>query len=314
MTAIGGYFSLELHQGKEYHPGALRLNTGRTALEYILKAHGYQKVYIPFYTCDVLIPSINRAGVAHEFYSIDDNFEAIFDFDALKPGEAFLCTNYFGLKEHYVAGLSTRCRNLIVDNAQAFFAKPTKADTFYTARKFFGVPDGSYAYSNQALAEPLEKDRSYTRFEHLLRRIDESAESAYPTFVKNDELLNDVPILQMSELTHKLLASIDYEGIAAKRKENFDYLHGHLKSLNPLAWQREEQEVPMVYPFYSDNRSLRKKLIEHRIYTAMYWPNVLDWAAEGSTEHRYAGNIIHLPIDQRMDKSGLDTILEIIRS
>jgi hypothetical protein len=34
MQPIGGYFELELRKGKEYHTDAIRLNTGRNALEY----------------------------------------------------------------------------------------------------------------------------------------------------------------------------------------------------------------------------------------------------------------------------------------
>ena len=50
MKPIGGYFSLEINEGQELHAHALRLNAGRYALEYILKARKYRKVYIPYYT------------------------------------------------------------------------------------------------------------------------------------------------------------------------------------------------------------------------------------------------------------------------
>ena len=49
MNSIGGYFSLEINEGAELHHGALRLNAGRYALEYVLKARHYRKIYLPFY-------------------------------------------------------------------------------------------------------------------------------------------------------------------------------------------------------------------------------------------------------------------------
>ena len=58
MKAIGGYFELELQKNEEYHKDALSLNTGRNALEYILKANAYKKIYIPYFTCDVLLQPI----------------------------------------------------------------------------------------------------------------------------------------------------------------------------------------------------------------------------------------------------------------
>ena len=57
MESIGGYFSLELPKYEEYHKDAIRLNTGRNCLEYILRARRYSKVYIPYYTCEVILGS-----------------------------------------------------------------------------------------------------------------------------------------------------------------------------------------------------------------------------------------------------------------
>ena len=48
MKEIGGYFELELREGQEYHKKAIKLNTGRNALELILMVKQYKKVFIPF--------------------------------------------------------------------------------------------------------------------------------------------------------------------------------------------------------------------------------------------------------------------------
>ena len=40
---IGGYFGLELLDNGEFHKNAIRLNTGRNALEYILQSNRYKK-------------------------------------------------------------------------------------------------------------------------------------------------------------------------------------------------------------------------------------------------------------------------------
>ena len=72
--AIGGYFELELQRKEEYYKNAIRLNTGRNAFEYILRARGYTKVYLPYYTCDVMLEPINKLNLQYEFYSIDSTF------------------------------------------------------------------------------------------------------------------------------------------------------------------------------------------------------------------------------------------------
>ena len=164
MEAIGGYFSLELPQREEYHKNAIRLNTGRNCLEYILRVRGYKKVYVPYYTCEAVMEPINKLGIPYEYYHIDIHFE-IRDRFTLKEGEALLYTNYFGLKQRYVEQLAEKIGSrLIVDNTQAFYAKPIPgSDTFYTCRKFFGVPDGAYLYCDKDLDEKMEQDYSYDR-------------------------------------------------------------------------------------------------------------------------------------------------------
>jgi len=42
---IGGYFGLELNsEKKEYHPNALKLNSGRYCLQYIFQIKKYRKI------------------------------------------------------------------------------------------------------------------------------------------------------------------------------------------------------------------------------------------------------------------------------
>ena len=69
MQAIGGYFSLETSAGEHYHKDAIRLNTARNCFEYVLRARGYSKVYIPYYTCEVMLEPIRKLGVDYDFYA-----------------------------------------------------------------------------------------------------------------------------------------------------------------------------------------------------------------------------------------------------
>ena len=180
MEPIGGYFGLEFAHGVEYHKKAIRLSTGRNCLEYILRAKEYKKVYLPYYTCDVVLEPFMKLGIPYEFYHIDNNFE-IRDRFTLKADEALLYVNYYGLKQRYVEQLAEKTRErLIVDNTQAFYAKPIAGiDTFYSCRKFFGVSDGAYLYTNKLLDEKLGLDLSYDRMASLVKRIDLGAEAGY---------------------------------------------------------------------------------------------------------------------------------------
>lgn len=313
MSAIGGYFGLELDLKHEYHKDAICLNTGRNALEYILLARKYKKIYIPFFTCEVIIETITKVKTSYQFYTINENFEPIFDFSLIGEDEAFLYTNYFGLKDDFINELASACKNLILDNAQSFYSKPiNNIDTFYSPRKFFGVPDGGYLYTTKTMSKELEVDYSESRFKHLLQRHDEDAEMGYAAFQKNEKSLNNQPILAMSKLTKKILSSINYKEIEKKRQANFNYLASKLDFLNEMSFKADTNQVPMVYPFLTTKTNLKNKLIENQIYTSQYWKEVTSIVAKGSVEYRFATQLIPLPIDQRYNYTDLDKIIKII--
>ncbi|MEO0071192.1 MAG: hypothetical protein ABIK39_03790 [candidate division WOR-3 bacterium] len=300
MNSIGGYFELELEIKKEYHQNAIRLNLGRCAFEYILRVRKFRKVYLPYYTCEVMLHPIKRLGIEYEFYKIDEDFTPMFDFSLISDKDGFLYTNYFGLMDKAVRKIAKKCKNLIVDNAQAFYSKPIKGiDTFYSPRKFFGVPDGAYLYTKVTLKTNLKRDRSYQRCCHLLRRIDESPESGFSDFHANEKSLNKLPIMQMSNLTQKLLQSINYRKAAKIRRQNYSILHEVLGKYNKLKFDLLPDSIPMVYPFLTSKPNLREYLINNKIYVARYWPNVLEWCDKDNVEYNYAMNIVPLPIDQR---------------
>ena len=261
--AIGGYFELELRKGEHYHKNALRLNTARNCFEYILRARKYTKVYIPYYTCDVMLEPLKKCNVDYVFYHINEQLEPIEETYQLQPTEAFLYTNYYGLKQRCVERLAEQYgKQLIVDNAQAFFAEPLEGiDTFYSARKFFGVADGAYLYTDAQLDMEFEQDQSYQRMSHLLMRADIGAEVGYGEFRKNDDLLIDNPIRLMSNLTEKILCSIDYESIKQQRRSNYMQLDEQLRNKNGIHLTMDEDAVPMVYPYLTDDATLRQRLI-----------------------------------------------------
>ena len=157
---IGGYFGLELSKGQEYHKDAVHLNSGRAALQYILKAKKYRTIYLPAYICNSVLQPIVAEHIAYEYYAINEMFEPLLDGE-LQSDEALLYVNYFGIHDAVTSAVAKKFRNVIVDNTQAFYAKPISGiDTFYSARKFFGVSDGAYLYTDTLLDEAFELDRS----------------------------------------------------------------------------------------------------------------------------------------------------------
>lgn len=314
MKPIGGYFSLELKGGKSYHPNALALNTGRNCLELILRIRGYRKVFIPYYTCEVILEPFQKLNVEYEFYHINRLLELDEEI-ALKKDEALLYTNYFGLKQNYLEYLSRLYgKQLIIDNTQAFYARPILGiDTFYTCRKFFGVPDGAYIYTDAQIYFELENDISYDRMSFLLKRLDLGAEAGYPDFREQSERLVGQTIKHMSKLTEYMMKGISYQAIAKKRRENYLYLNESLASTNHLKLSFDVDTVPMVYPYLADNDALKQRLIANKVYVATYWPNVFGWCNSEDWEFKLAKNTLFLPIDQRYGNKEMKQIIDIIK-
>lgn len=312
MNPIGGYFGLELRQGSHFHASSIRLNTARNCLEYILLLRHYRKVYIPYYTCEVVFEPIKKLGIEYEFYHINNVLEPA-DCPALLDGEAFLYTNYFGLKDNVVRSLVQRYHSaLIVDNSQAFFSKPyDDIDTFYSARKFFGVPDGAYLFVNERLKEDFPKAKSFERVSHLIKRLDSGAEQGYEDFKRNDSSLSNQQIMLMSNFTSKILMSVDYEWVAFRRKANYAFLNEKLGSSNLVKLILEGDSVPMVYPYYTTDGTLRERLINNKIFIAKYWPNVIE-SQHYALEVKMANNLLPLPIDQRYGEEEMSNIVKII--
>jgi hypothetical protein len=314
MKDIGGYFGLELRKGEEFHKRAIRLNSGRNALEYILRSRGYKRVYLPYYTCEVLLEPINKLKLEYEFYFINELLEPLFNFNRVGIDETFIYTNYFGIKGQAAKKLSNICPNLIIDNSQAFFEEPIAGiDTFYSPRKFLGVPDGSYLFTDKYLKTKFLIDMSVNRMVHLLKRVDLTAESGSNDFQQNEMELSNQPIKKMSKLTHALLLNIDYKTIQNTRHNNFLFLHEQLIKWNKFPIDTTNISAPMIYPFLSETSNLRHILINNKIFVPKYWENVTNWVNKDAFENKLVNNLVSLPIDQRYTKTHMKKIIKIIQ-
>ena len=312
MKEIGGYFSLEQLINNEYYSDLIALNSGRNALLYIIRAKNIRKLYIPSFLCN----SISSILELHDFefvtYKIDSNFMPIFDSERIKKDEYIYIVNYYGqLDNHDINKLKKKYRNIIVDNAQAFFSKPiTGIDTIYTCRKFFGVPDGSYLSTDTRINEKLATDKSKDRMNHILGRYEGVASEYYNEFRNNQETFINEPIKYMSKLTKNLLGAIDYDKVYKIRNENYDYLDSRLAKYNKREFKKSKG--PFAYPFYIKERGteIRKELSKRKIYVPTLWPNVLNDVSVDSLEYDYAENILLLPCDQRYTIEDMKFIVE----
>ena len=313
--AIGGYFSLELPYNSkgEYHHNAIRLNSGRYCLEYVLRVKKYTKIFLPYYMCDAVLQPINKLGIDYEFYHIDKEFHIA---ETLHPRktEVILYCNYFGLMDEYVKVVAYQyAPNIIIDNTQAFFSRPLPGiDTFYTCRKFFGVADGAYLYTDKKADFDIPQDYSSSRMLFLLERVDKSAEYAFSLYHASEEYLDHTEIKLMSKVTKKIMSSIDYNEVITRRKKNYILLDEILSQRNLLHFTLESSLVPMIYPYLVNDVNMHKILIENKVHVSKYWANVLVWTHGKGFETNLFKRLVPIPIDQRYTEVDMKRILSII--
>ena len=311
---IGGYFELEHNNKGHYHQNAIKLNAARYCIEYILTIKKYKKIYIPFYICDSILKPIENLEIMVQYYSINEELMPVIN-KKLGDNEVLLFINYFGLHSSKIQLIKEVYGNIIVDNTQAFFLKPIyEIDTVYSPRKFLGVSDGGYLYINSNKRLVIDRDISYDRYIHLLKRIDLGAGSGYKDFIETEKQIDNSRMLEMSNITSELLSNIDYEFIKQRRNENFNILNKSLKAYNELKVEEFlKDNSPMVYPFLINGaENLRKVLIDNNIYVAKYWADVLDRVNEESFEAYLTNNLLPLPIDQRYNEEDMRIIIDKI--
>lgn len=299
MREIGGYIEFETYGGRDFYEGAIALNCGRNCLAYLLEARTISKVYIPYFLCDSVRKVCLRMGVNWEYYHIDRAFRPVFKGD-LAPDEYLYIVNYYGqLDQDMILSLKRRYGRVIVDQAQAFFERPlTGVDTLYTCRKFFGVADGAYLFTDAKLTRTLPLDTSGPRMAFLMGRFEEGANAYYPQYVENNRRFEQEPVKRMSRLTQNLLRAIDYDAVAKKRRDNFAMLDELLGEINALKVRADQG--PYMYPLMlSNGGAVRKALQQRRIYVPILWPDVYQVCGPQDLEWQLAENVLPLPVDQR---------------
>jgi hypothetical protein len=74
----------------------------------------------------------------------------------------------------------------------------------------------------------------------------------------------------------------------------------------------DEDAVPMVYPYLTDDTTLRQRLIDNQIFVAKYWSNIAGWCQPDILEYKLMNNLISLPINQRYGVKEMDKIIKIV--
>ena len=240
------------------------LNSARNCLKYILRAYKIPKIHLPYYICPVVRQAIREENVKMEFYHIDKFFMPKKNF---AEDEYILYPNYFGLCDEQSEILSKKNKNLILDNAHAFFAPQKGLASFSSPRKFFNVNDGGILEINTKISENFAQDEDRT-----LEIKD------FESFCKNELSIDDNPIKFMSEKTKNSLKNINFDEKISKNRKIFSKIDQKLKKTNILNLHLLKNSTPMCYPFltedFEEEKKIAKMLEKEGIYLIKYGSNL----------------------------------------
>ena len=315
MREIGGYIELDTYHLPMLHEdAAVALNCARNALAYLLRARKIRRLWVPKLICSSVTDICSREGVPYSLYGIGMDLLPSEEV-SLGDGEWFYFVNYYSqFSNEQIKTIAAKYGRVIVDNVQSYFQAPVPhVDTIYTCRKYFGVPDGAFLYTDAELTEELPTDVSFERMRHLLGRFEETASDHYREYTANEEALSAEPIKRMSALTNNLLRGIDYKRVKAVRERNYRFLQNELGGLNRL--DLCDRAGTFMYPLLLENGAeIRKKLQERKIYVPTLWPDVFQTCSYSDTEYFLAGNILPLPVDQRYSLTDIQYMArEVVR-
>jgi len=314
MTAVGGFFELELPQGNGgYHTGALALQSGRACLRLMLEAARPRRVLVPFFICDSALVPFELTATPVTFYGVTPSLEP--QLPSLSEGDWILYVNYFGLKGECAVQLQDGNTRVIVDDTQAFFQRGyARAWSFNSARKFFGVPDGAYAYGDRLAERAPEARVDAVCIDHLVNRLAGRHEVAYRQYLEHEKRVS-ADVQQPSALAERILSGIDYDRARERRRRNFAFVHKTLGRMNTLAIALEPSAdaVPYCYPFLPEQVIAREPLWRSQIFVPELWPELATRpAAAFAWERDLAARLLPLPIDHRYGAVDMERMCDLI--
>ncbi len=313
----GGFLPLELNPGAEWfakYERVARFNSVKAALDAILRAERIRRIFVPYFYCPSTLAAIRRSGAEVTLYHIGADLQPLELPD--EKDSAVLLVNYFGIQDEQTAKRAASfCRaTVIADNAHAFFAPPLPSEkdySVYSAKKFFGVPDGAYALGPKlAASADVSCAADYAHF--LLLSYEQGTNAAYAEKKQVDALL-DGRYGPMSALARGLLQNVDYERVRLRRKENFSLLRCAFHNENGL---RLEKDCPAyLFPLYLEGRgaAYKSRLVREKIYVPTLWSGE-ELQNEGNDfERSLAEDTLFLPLDQRYDPKDIKEIIEAVK-
>lgn len=217
----------------------MKFRYARDAFGYLIQKYEIKEVYMPYYLCDVMRHTAVTHGAKPVFYHIDDDFQPVQDF----PLDAYvLYPNYFGICAKNVEKLAMLYPKLIVDNAHAYFEKPSGFACFNSAKKFLPVKEGANLWIKDVCEECLSSEKpDFLRREMFLKYHKKLSDNELNIDISDSCIPFCYPYLAPSvEIADKLVEKLTADG-----KTIYRYWNNLPKSYNEYKFYSRLVPIPL---------------------------------------------------------------------
>ena len=310
----GGYLPLELRKGDEYFKNLplKRFNCGKAALSFVLKNHSFNRLYVPYYLCPNVLKELESHGAEVVYYNINSDLmpERIMD----EEDSCIYLVDYFGVMDNKVKKLANSMKHasIILDFCHSFFCEPIiKKNVYniYSAKKFFGVPDGAYLITEGFNGKEETYSFSSDYSDYLIQSLEHGTNYCYDLKKKADKIIGG-NYDTMSILAKRLLESIDYQSVMGIRKRNFKIYDSYFSEINRI--KVEDESVPYMFPL-NVGKNIKKELVAEKIYVPTLWSSTFDDSFKGTLEYKLSGETLFLPVDQRYNDEDIIYICDTVQ-
>lgn len=322
------------------------LSTGRAAIKFILsniiEKSKINKCWLPCYLCETIIQSFRELNLDYEFYNLKENLQLDIDYLSrrIENNDIILTINYFNfLPNNKIVKFLRKLRNdnviIIEDSTHSFLTNNINLTRIFnysiiSLRKWFGIPDGGIAISNNDLfdkkliVEKLFYDFVYLRLKYAilknfyLNKVINKKDSFREIHNKAEELANlTIRLNAMSCISKTILNSIDFNNVIYKRRKNFKYLLSSFKNLDNidiLCKNLKEGICPIGFPIIATKRNaLKEYLINNNIYCPIHWLLPEEIPKKFDYSYSLSKKIITIPCDQRYSLEDMEIIVRKVK-
>jgi dTDP-4-amino-4,6-dideoxygalactose transaminase len=344
---VGGEFYADerwmLDQPAITTDGMTFLNGGKACLIVIadyLRERDINKILLPAYLCPDIVTTLERCGLACEYYAVQPDFSIdMADLEhKTSRHQAVYFINYFGFPhplpvQETLKELQHRGKLLIEDNAQAAFYEHRIGDFAFNSLRKFCAHDGGYLCTRHDVSAYIQRHQGIPnrRLPVVRAYRQRLADYLYQGSGDYDEL---VRLYELSEryytedmvvagdpLEQDQIERLDWAGMRQARRENYAYLLEAIRDipeLTPIFPVLPAEATPLGLPVYVSGVKrdwLWDRLGEAGIGLTIHWDGILrDPRLNGNpTAVEMASRTLTLAIDQRTSRNQIDYMLEVIK-